>query len=163
MKVVLFQSNFRVTIPGNCTISRYCYPEIYKFPSNNTLKLKMSGYCYPEIDPAFLPFGQFPGIVTWKLKIVKFPGIVTQKLTISENQYSEIGQFPGIYTRKLINFRVTIPGNSTTKKKGNIDFWVTIPGSCKFPGIVTRKLLHFRVTILGFCSQNLKIIIFKQL
>ena len=83
-KVVFFQSNFRVTIPGNCTISRYCYPEIYQFPSNNTLKLKMSGYCYPEIDPAFLPFGQFPGIVTWKLKIVKFPGIVTRKLTISE-------------------------------------------------------------------------------
>ena len=34
----------------------------------------MSGYCYPEIDPAFLPFDQFPGIVTLELKIVKFPG-----------------------------------------------------------------------------------------
>ena len=31
----------------------------------------MSGYYNPEIDPAFLPFGRFPGIVTRKLKIVK--------------------------------------------------------------------------------------------
>ncbi len=27
-KVVFFQSNFLVTIPGNCTISRYCYPKV---------------------------------------------------------------------------------------------------------------------------------------
>ena len=83
-KVVFFQSNFQETIPGNCTISRYCYPEIFQFLSNNTRKLKILGYCYPEIDSAFLPFGQFPGIVTWKLKIVKFLAIVTRKLTISK-------------------------------------------------------------------------------
>ena len=93
-KVVFFQSKFRVTIPRNCTISRYCYPEIYQFLSNNTLKLKMFGYCYPEIDPAFWPFGQFPGIFTQKLKIVQFLGIVTRKLTISEYLYSEIDQLP---------------------------------------------------------------------
>ena len=59
MKIVFFKSNFRVTIPGNLTISGYCNPEISQFPSNNTLILKMAGYCYPETDPAFLPFFNF--------------------------------------------------------------------------------------------------------
>ena len=59
-KVVFFQINFRVTIPGNCTISRFCYPEIYQFPSIVARKLRnfqvtlpgncsISGYCYPEV------------------------------------------------------------------------------------------------------------------
>ena len=60
-KIVYFESNFRVTIPGNLAISRYCYTEILQPPGNNTLKFEngqvslpgnftTSNYWYLEIQ-----------------------------------------------------------------------------------------------------------------
>ena len=42
-------SNLRVTISGNCSISRYCYPEIGWFPGYATWKLSIARYCYLEV------------------------------------------------------------------------------------------------------------------
>ena len=71
---------------------------------NTTQKLKISGYRYLVMDPAFFPFGQFPGIVTWRLKMVNFwvwlPrnqqsfGNDTQKLNNIWFFYMEISQLP---------------------------------------------------------------------
>jgi hypothetical protein len=82
-------------------------------------------------------------------------------------------QLPEIVTQKLINFRVTMPGNRSIsgyrypeidqlsgndtrqlanqpKMKNNP--WVTIFGGCKYSGIVTQKLINLRVTIPGILS-----------
>jgi len=72
--------DFRVTIPGNCYTSEYCYPEMEQYPSNNIRKFAISGYCVPEIevflflcctisDYRYPEIFQFPSIVTWKLSI----------------------------------------------------------------------------------------------
>ena len=75
---------FRVAIPSKQFISGYCDPGINWFPGNNTRKFSK------------------------KTTFVNIPWYLGKNQQI----YSEIfGTFPGIFTRKLIDFRVTIPGN----------------------------------------------------
>ena len=89
---------------------------VFQFPSNNTLKLKISRYCYPEIDPAFLPF----------VKLSNFWVLLPGKLTISKWQYSEIENvqvlLPGNWSSNqhfclFVNFRVLLPGSQILQPK----------------------------------------------
>ena len=95
-KVVFFQSNFRVTIPGNCNISRYCY----------------------RFRVTILWNWKYPGIVTRKLTqhfclLVNFQVLIPGSWKFSNFWVLLPGnsQFLSNSTQKLENFWVSIIEN----------------------------------------------------
>ena len=102
--------HFRVLLPGNGTISGYCYPEI---EVSLFLSCTISGYCYSEFDqfPIILGNCQFPGNNTQKFDNSQLSGNNTLKFSISEYCYSEIEKFPGNNTRKKYYF-LEYPGEN---------------------------------------------------
>jgi len=144
--------DFRVTIPGNCYTSEYCYPEMEQFPSNNTRKFAISGYCYPEIEVSLFLSCTISGYCYSEFD--KFPIIDSQKFSNFWELLLGNCQFPGNNTQKFDNFQ--LPGNNTWKltkrQKCWVNFRATIPGYFQFQSIVTRKLINFQVTIQGNCT-----------
>ena len=145
-----FCTDFPVSIPAGCIISRYDYPEVVQLPDYYTWMV-----------------AQFLGIVTRKLHNLQetIPGNGSKKLFLGKTQWNH-GSFPFAL---LDNFQVLLPGDCATS-----GLWY--PEVAQYPDIVTWRLCNFRVTISGgctisrysnpeveFCDQIMKISIFKQL